>query len=172
MLLISLAVLLVGLSLVARFIPDHSAASPVDDGSAEGVVRELNRLDEFSFIVVPGDEYGTDHIVVGPTGAHAIRIAQRTVDENYRRDLRRARRASKRVCRELGPASVHTSVYPVLCMPGRQFPPKSRRSVRVVPWTMVIQAISEGHGDTLTPHQVKRVVEELAGEEAAAGLAG
>jgi len=129
---------------------------------AAGVSRELSRLDPFSFFVIPGHEYGLDHVVVGTTGAYAIRVGRDTVDGRYRKDIAHAKRGAVRVRRGAGQAAIHTKVQPVVCLPGRQFAPTTRRGVRVIPWGRLVPEIAE-RSRTVLPNQARRFAEALGG---------
>ena len=128
--------------------------------ATDGVSRELTRLDPFSFFVIQGEDWGADYVVVGATGTFAVRIGETAVDGRVGRDLRRTKRAVQRVKEGAGVARVHTSVHGVLCLPGRQFQPRIKRRVKVIPWSMLAQVVVDGQR-TVTPHQAQRVVESL-----------
>jgi hypothetical protein len=135
------------------------------------VRRELTRLDPFSFFVLSGREFGVDHVVVGGTGTFAIRVGQESVDGRFRREVLEARRGAKRVRRAAGSSAVHTRVQPMLCLPGRQFAPRTVRGVKVIPWGVLVTEIVQGRRD-VTPHQTQRVAEALGGIPKARRLAG
>ncbi len=162
--MVSLALLLVSLSGLAWIIKGRADGPAPAAPAAGSVSRELTRLDAFSFFVMPGEDFGADHVVVGATGAFAIRVGQATVDGNLRREIARARRAAKRVTQGAGVAAVHTSVRPILCLPGRGFRPRTSRGVKVIPWRQVVSEVAERQR-TVTPHQAQRVVEALVGPD-------
>jgi len=162
MFMVPLALMLVALSALAWIINENSDGPARTGSTVASVSRELARLDAFSFFVLPGEDYGADHVVVGATGAFAIRVGQATIDGNIRRDVARARRAAKRVTQGVGVAAVHTTIRPVLCLPGRQFRPRTAWGVKVIPWGQVVSELAERQR-TVTPHQTRRVVEALGG---------
>jgi hypothetical protein len=160
MFLLLVALLFVALSGMAwRLSKDVAHQVPVEP-AVEGVGRELMRLDPFSFFVLEGQEWGADQVVVGATGTYAIRIGETSIDGRVRRDVRRTRRAVRRLKEGTGVARVHTSVHGILCLPGRQFRPRTKRKIRVIPWSMLAQQVVEGQR-SVTPHQAQRVVESL-----------
>src|SRR5438445_2908028 len=77
---------------------------PVGGKDAASVSRELTRLDPFSFFVLPGDLYGVDQVVVGTTGAFAIRVGECSVDGKIGKDVALARRGAARLRRGAGQA--------------------------------------------------------------------
>jgi hypothetical protein len=153
-----------------RLLVGRSASSPSPNGNGIGngngaaasVSRELTRLDPFSFFVLSGQQFGADHVVVGPTGAFVIRVGHASVDGDISRDLAETRRAAKRVKQGAGVASIHTGIQPVLALPGRQFPPRTDRGVKVIPWGMVVAEVADRQR-TVSSHQVQRVAEALGG---------
>jgi len=134
--------------------------APGPDGVAAGVSRELTRLDPFTFKVLPGDRYGAEHVVVGATGTFVIVAGHASIDGQLARDVAGARRAANRVRRSAGSTAVHTSVHALLCLPGRQFPPRTRRGVRIIPWGSVVSEVAD-RSRSVTLHQSKRVAERL-----------
>jgi hypothetical protein len=160
MFLLLVALLFVALSGLAWRVSKDVAHQVPTEPAEDGLVRELTRLDPFSFFVIDGVEWGADHVVVGATGTYAVRIGQTSIDGRYRKDVRKVRRAVRRVKEGTGVARVHTTVHGILCLPGRQFRPRTKRQVKVVPWSMVAQALVERQR-SVTPHQAQRVVESL-----------
>jgi hypothetical protein len=138
--------------------PRPTASSP----DAAAVSRELTRLDPFSFFVLPGRDYGVDHVVVGTTGAFAIRVGRGGVEGKIGKDVAQARRGAQRVRRSAGQAAVHSSVQPLVCLPGRQFAPKTKRGVRIVPWGTIVAEIA-ARNRSVSPNQARRFVEQLGG---------
>src|SRR5256714_11062655 len=133
MFMVSLALLLASLSCLAWIIKGHADGPAPAAPAAASVSRELTRLDAFSFFVIPGVDFGADHVVVGATGAFAIRVGQATIDGNLRREIARARRAAERGNPGAGVAAVHTPVRPILCLPGRGLRPPTPRRAEVIP---------------------------------------
>lgn len=92
------------------------------------ILRELQRLDAWSFWAVPlGPEGGLDVAVVGTTGAYLVRpcglegrLAYErggvTIDGRRVRGLRALRGSARKLKDRLDAASVFTGVEPVLCL--------------------------------------------------------
>ena len=102
------------------------------------------------------------HVVVGTTGAFAIQVGQGTVDGKIGKDVQLARRGAAKVRRSAGQAAVHARVQPLVCLPGRQFPPQTKRGVRVIPWGGIVAEIA-ARNRTVSPNQARRFVEQLGG---------
>ena len=72
-----------------------------------------------------------------------------------------ARKGAVRVRRSAGQAAVHAHVQPLVCLPGRQFSPRTTtRGVRVIPWGRIVTEIVDRRR-TVTPHQAHRFAEAL-----------
>ena len=145
------------MSVLRRRRPSTAAGTSV----AAAVSRELARLDPFTFFVLSGSPFGVERVVVGSTGTFVVHVGAEAIDGSNRRELTRLKRAARRVRRQAGAASVHTSVHPVLCLPGRQFTPLVQRGVKVIPWGAVVAEVS-GRSRRASPHQAQRVAQRLA----------
>src|SRR5919197_1082519 len=135
-----------------------SRGAPVADSMRPNLVRvekELSRLDPWSFQLLPGREFGADHVVVGTTGAFAIKVASGSGTVS----VAAARRAAKRLRRRLGSAAYHGGVHALLCVDGSVLP-RTVRGVRVVPRSLVVKEVAE-RTRTAQPHQVQRVAKTL-----------
>jgi hypothetical protein len=130
------------------------------NGTAFSVRRELTKLDPFSFFVLAGEPYGLDLLVVGTTGAFGIAVSSSDVSGSYRRDLKRARRGSKRARSAAGQTAVHTRIHPLVCLAGPQFDAKAQRGARVIPWGAVVREIA-GRNRSVSNNQARRMAEAL-----------
>jgi hypothetical protein len=135
-----------------------SRAGSVGDPHRPGRARlekELARLDPWSFHALPGRDFGADHVVVGTTGAFAIKVAPAPRVGT----VAATRRAAKRLRRRLGAAAYHGGVHALLCIDGSVLP-RTTRGVRVVPRSLLVKEVAERER-TAQPHQVRRVAETL-----------
>ena len=96
-------------------------------GRLGALARALNRLDPYSFFIVPGHEWNADLAVVGTTGAFLISAcdlagvakvdARRpVVGDRAVRGIRRLRAGSRRLAARLGSASMFAQVVPIVCL--------------------------------------------------------
>jgi hypothetical protein len=125
--------------------------------------RELQRLDPWSFHLLPGDGVGCDRVVIGTTGAFAIVFEGDSVPSGARiPGLRRARRAARKLKGHLHAIGAYSDTFAVLCpRTNSVFAPRTVRGVRVVPPVLLAGEISQRNRSAM-PHQVRRAAEALA----------
>ena len=133
--------------------------SPGPSSGAHRLDRELSRLDPFSFKTMPGRKFGVEHVVVGTTGAFAIKVA--APKKGKTTGVGEARRAARRLRRKLAAAAYHGGVHAMVCVDGTPFLPRTVRGVRVVPRSLLLKELAQRQR-TAQPHQVSRVVQALA----------
>jgi len=124
--------------------------------------RELQRLDPWSFRLLPGDGVGCDRVVLGTTGAFAVVFQGDSVPSGVRvPGIRRARRAARKLKNHLSAIGAHDESVAVLCPRTHSvFAPRTVRGVRIVPPVLLAQEIS-GRSRSAMPHQVQRAAEAL-----------
>jgi hypothetical protein len=144
------------LAVAWRLLDRPTSPGPVSGGHR--LDRELARLDPWSFRAMPGRKFGVEHVVVGTTGAFAIKVAGATNGKTA--GVGEARRAARRLRRKLAAASYHGGVHAVVCVDGA-FLPKTVRGVRVVPRSLILKELAQRRR-TAQPHQVSRVAQTLA----------
>lgn len=137
------------------------------------VARELQRLDRWSYWVVPApaEEFG-DLIVVGVTGAFLVMAV---ATEGYADTTGRAlkiggkrvggssalRRSARRVRGRLATAAVFAEVEPVVCLTRAPAgAPRTIGGVRVVPISALLRDITERQ-KVLLPSRARRGAESL-----------
>ncbi len=154
-------------------------AVPGDDRSASDagrVARELQRLDRWTYWVVPAPaEESGDLIVVGVTGAFLL-MALST--EGYADTTGRAlkiegkrvgglsalRRSARRLRGRLAAAAVFAEVEPVVCLTrALAGAPRTIGRVRVVPISALVRDITERQ-KVLGPSRARRAAESLGFE--------
>ena len=155
------AVLALALAGAAWILLTRRSAPSGPTLATSSVSRELTRLDPFSFFVISGRSYGVEHVVVGTTGTFAIAVGSSSVDGGgYRSAAGRAKRGVRRVRQGAGPAAVHTSMQALVCLPGRQFEPRTVRGARVIPWGSLVAEIA-GRQRSVTQNQAQRIAANL-----------
>jgi hypothetical protein len=124
--------------------------------------RELGKLDRWSFRVLPGEELGCDHIVLGTTGAFAVLFRGDSVPQGFLiPGIHRARRAARRLRAHVSAIGVEGGTVALLCpRTSAVFAPRTMRGVRVVPPVLLAKEISERNRSSL-PHQIQRAAESL-----------
>jgi hypothetical protein len=124
--------------------------------------RELRRLDQWSFHVLPGDGVGCDKVVIGTTGAFAVVFAGEGVPSGRRvGGVRRARRTARKLKGHIAAIGIHSDTVAIVS-PNTDsvFAPRTVRGVRVVPPVLLAAEISERNRAVL-PHQVQRAAQSL-----------
>jgi hypothetical protein len=124
--------------------------------------RELLKLDRWSFVVLPGEGVGCDHIVIGTTGAFAVVFEGDSVPQGFLiPGIRRARKAARRLRGHVSATGVQTDTVAILCpRTSSVFAPRTVRGVRIVPPVLLAKAISERNRSAM-PHQIQRAAESL-----------
>jgi hypothetical protein len=136
----------------------------VTDERLFGVLRaDLVRLDPWSFRVLPGESFGVDCVVLGTTGAFAIRVVDQPATAMVGKrppGLRGLARGARRLAHRLMTVGVHVRTQAVLCSVGPEFAPRTVRGVRVLPRALLVREISERQR-VLMPHQAERAAQSL-----------
>ncbi len=115
------------------------------------VAGALATLDPWSFWTAPGRRLGVDHLVVGTTGAFAVRTCNDPAAGDGKgglalkvRGARKLKRAARRLRADLAAVAVYVDAEPIVCYTNTPpFSPRTIRGVRVVPRDLLVREIAE-----------------------------